>query len=84
MISNSASPAAIAAARRDNIDTLNIADDRLNGAQEIADFRGEPIHRMRYLLRHNLIAGVWREGERYIGSKRAIRENFLAAARGKS
>ena len=44
---DSASAAAIAAARRDNIDTLNIADDRLNGAQKIADFRGEAIHRLR-------------------------------------
>jgi hypothetical protein len=79
---NNAKPAAIAAARRDNIETLNIADDRLNGAQEIADFRGEPIHRTRYLIRKGLIP-VAHEGERIVGSKRCLREHYIAATSGK-
>jgi hypothetical protein len=78
----SANPAAIAAVRRDNIETLNIADDRLNGAQEIAVFRGEPIHRTRYLIRKGLIP-VAREGERIAGSKRRLREHYFAATSGK-
>jgi hypothetical protein len=64
---------------------LNIAEDRLDGQEAIRAFVGhDNIHRTRYLLRRNMIPGVWREGERYVGSKRAIREGYLAAAGGKT
>ena len=67
------------------LDSLNIAEDRLDGQEAIREFCGhKDIHRTRYLLRHNLIPGAWREGERWVGSKRAIREGYLAASRGQS
>jgi hypothetical protein len=63
------------------IDTLDIAEDRLDGAQAIADFRGEELHRTRYLIRIGAIP-VAREGERIVGSKRVLRERYLAAVSG--
>jgi hypothetical protein len=63
-------------------DEFNIADDRLDGAEAIAAFRGEPIHRTRYLIRKGLLP-VAHEGERIVGSKRALREHYLAAVSGK-
>ena len=64
-------------------DNLNIADDRLNGAEAIAAFRGEPVHRTRYLIRKGLLP-VAHEGERIVGSKRRLREHYIAATSGKS
>jgi hypothetical protein len=58
-------------------DNLDIASDRLDGAEAIAAFRGEPIHRTRYLIRKGLLP-VAREGERLVGSKRVLREHYLA------
>jgi hypothetical protein len=65
------------------LDNLNIADDRLNGAEEIAKFRGEPVHRTRYLIRKKMIPVAF-EGERIVGSKRRLREHYIAATSGKS
>jgi hypothetical protein len=64
-------------------DNLDIASDRLDGAEAIAAFRGEPIHRTRYLIRKGLIP-VAHEGERIVGSKRRLREHYIAATSGKS
>ena len=61
-------------------DSLDIAQDRLNGAAAIAKFRGEQLHRTRYLIRMKLIP-VAREGERIIASKRALREHYIAATK---
>jgi hypothetical protein len=61
---------------------LDIAEDRLNGAEAIAAFRGEPVFRTRYLIRKGLLP-VAREGERIVGSKRILREHYLAAVSGK-
>jgi hypothetical protein len=60
-----------------NTDNLNIASDRLNGAEAIAAFRGEPVHRTRYLIRKGLLP-VAREGERIVASKRVLREHYIA------
>ena len=60
---------------------LNIAEDRLDGAEAIAAFRGEPVHRTRYLIRKGLLP-VAREGERIVGSKRRLTEHYLAATGG--
>ena len=49
----------------------NLAADRLDGAEAIAEFRGEPIHRTRYLLRSGLIPHG-REGDRIVASKRVL------------
>jgi hypothetical protein len=64
-------------------DNLDIASDRLDGAEEIAAFRGEPVHRTRYLIRRGLLP-VAREGERIIGSKRVLREHYAKATSGKA
>jgi hypothetical protein len=64
------------------LDSLDIAIDRLDGAEAIAAFRGEPIHRTRYLIRKGLIP-VAHEGERIVGSKRRLREHYFAATSGK-
>jgi hypothetical protein len=66
-----------------DIDSLNIALDRLDGAEAIAAFRGEPLHRTRYLIRMGLIP-VAREGERIIASKRVLREHYMAATSAKA
>ena len=49
------------------LDSLDIASDRLDGAEAIAAFRGEPVHRTRYLIRKGLIP-VAHEGERIVGA----------------
>ena len=49
----------------------NLAADRLDGAEAIANFRGEPVHRTRYLLRSGLIPHG-REGDRIVASKRVL------------
>ena len=49
-------------------DDLNIASDRLNGAEAIAAFRGEPVFRTRYLIRKGLLP-VAREGQRIVGRR---------------
>jgi len=38
-----------------NANDLDIAEDRLNGAEAIAAFRGEPVFRTRYLIRKGLL-----------------------------
>jgi hypothetical protein len=65
------------------LDSLDIASDRLDGADAIAAFRGEPVHRTRYLIRKGLIP-VAHEGVRIVGSKRRLREHYFAATSGKS
>jgi len=66
-----------------NANDLNIAEDRLNGAEAIAAFRGEPVFRMRYLIRKGLLP-VAREGQRIVGSKRVLRDHYVAGVSGKS
>jgi hypothetical protein len=64
-------------------DNLDIASDRLDGAEAIAAFRGENVHRTRYLIRKGLLP-VAREGERIVGSKRRLREHYIANTSGQS
>ena len=52
-----------------------IADDRLEGAEAIAQFRGEPVRRTRYLLGRGVIPHG-REGDRFVASKRVLREHW--------
>ena len=66
-----------------NIDELSVADDRLVGAREIAQFRGEPIARTRYLIRRGLIP-FYREGATIVASRRALREQHIEASSPKS
>jgi hypothetical protein len=64
-------------------ESLDIAEDRLDGAEAIAAFRGEPVHRTRYLIRKGLLP-VAHEGERIIGSKRRLREHYIESTSGKT
>jgi hypothetical protein len=57
------------------LDNLQISTDRLDGAQEIADYLDVPLERARYLIRARLIP-FGREGRNIIASKRALRENY--------
>ena len=66
-----------------DIETLDIASDRLNGAEAIAAFRGEPLHRTRYLIRIGAIP-VAREGERIVASKRALLEHWRKTTSGEA
>jgi hypothetical protein len=65
-----------------NANDLDIAEDRLNGAEAIAAFRGEPVFRTRYLIRKGLLP-VAREGQRIVGSKRVLRAHYVAGVSGK-
>jgi hypothetical protein len=57
---------------------LQISADKLNTAQEIAEFLGEDLGRVRYLIRASLIP-IGREGRRIIASRRALREHYAKA-----
>ena len=60
------------------IDNLQISADKLNTAHEIAEFIGEPLERVRYLVRNNLIP-YGREGRRIIASRHALRRHYAKA-----
>jgi hypothetical protein len=63
----------------DEIQKLNLADDRLVGAREIARHRGEEISRTRYLIAQEQIP-VYREGSLIIASKYVLQKAHVAAA----
>jgi hypothetical protein len=65
-----------------DIDTLNIRLDKLRGAEEIAEFLDEPLDRVRYLIRNNLIPYGKEGSGRIIASRRALREHYLRATAG--
>jgi hypothetical protein len=60
---------------------LDFCSDRLVGSNAIAEFRGEPVERTRYLIRRNLIP-TYREGTRIIASRRVLLEHHIRASRG--
>jgi hypothetical protein len=55
--------------------TETLADDRLVGAEAIAEFRGEQVRRTRYLLERGDIPHG-REGNLFVASKRVLREHW--------
>jgi hypothetical protein len=57
---------------------LKISADKLRTAHEIAEYLGEPLERVRYLIRCNLIPYA-REGRRIIASRQALREHYAKA-----
>jgi hypothetical protein len=63
-------------------DSLDLANDILRGAEAIAAFTGDPVERVRYLIRRKLIPH-YRQGSRICASKRVLTEHHLAAATGK-
>ena len=60
----------------------DLASDRLRGMKRIAEFMGEDERRLYYLATRNLLRGVFREGNSYVGLKSIIREQQESAARG--
>jgi hypothetical protein len=50
--------------------------------KRIAEFLGEDERRCYYLATKNLLPGVFREGNSWVGLKSAIREGYERAARG--
>jgi hypothetical protein len=63
----------------EEIKSLNLADDRLVGAREIARHRGEEISRTRYLIAQGQIP-VYREGSLIVASKYVLQKAHVAAA----
>jgi hypothetical protein len=63
-------------------DSLDLANDILRGAEAIAAFTGDPVERVRYLIRRNLIPH-YRQGSRICASKRVLMDRHLQAASGK-
>jgi hypothetical protein len=63
-----------------NIDELNVGNDRLVGAEAIAEFRGEDVARTSYLIRCGRIP-VYREGRLIVASRRTLREHHLEASK---
>jgi hypothetical protein len=59
----------------DDLNDLDIASDRLDGEQAIADFIGRPLQRTRYMIRYGFLP-VMREGRRITASKRALRAHY--------
>jgi hypothetical protein len=62
---------------------VNLSEDLLDGAEAIAEFTGKPVRRVYYLATKGVLAGVYKEGSRLIGSKAAMREAHERKARGK-
>lgn len=55
-----------------------LADDLLHGGRAYSEFTGLPLRRCFYLLERGLLPGS-KFGERWVGSKRAVREKLEAA-----
>ena len=58
-----------------------IADDLLNGLEEIGRFIGQPAHRAKVLIRRRIIPAT-RWGKEYIGSRRHIAQSIDQKTRG--
>jgi hypothetical protein len=63
--------------------TFDIANDRLEGAEQIRDFikPGMPMRTARRLLEDG-IWPCWREGRQYVASKAALRAHWQQMTRG--
>jgi len=62
-------------------DEDSVASDRLDGAKEIGPEINEPEWRVYYLWKLGRLSGVYKDGGRLIGSKRAIRRAHANRAR---
>jgi hypothetical protein len=74
---------AVASAETAKGDTIDIASDRLEGAEAIRDFIKPkmPMRTARRLLEDG-IWPCWREGRQYVASKAALREHWQKMTRG--
>jgi hypothetical protein len=62
-------------------DDESIASDKLEGAVAIGVERNEPAHRVYYLWKLGRLPGVYKDGNRLIGSKAALRRAHHNRAR---
>ena len=62
-------------------DGERVANDKLEGATAISVERGEPVHRIYYLWKTGRLPGVYKDGNRLIGSKSALRRAHRNRAR---
>jgi len=62
-------------------DDQSVADDKLDGAEEIGEEIDEPVSRVYYLWKMRRLAGVYKDGNRLIGSKSALRRTHRNRAR---
>jgi hypothetical protein len=62
-------------------DGESIASDKLEGAVAIGVERNEPVHRIYYLWKLGRLPGVYKDGNRLIGSKAALRRAHRNRAR---
>jgi hypothetical protein len=53
-----------------------LAEDILDGMKEISEFLGQPERRTYYLAEKGLLDGVFKQGNRWVGLKSAIREGY--------
>ena len=76
-----------ASALKRQADDLIISQDKLRGCEEIAEFLGENLQRVKYMVRHGLLP-VGKEGTsknaRVIASRRVLRRHYLAAVGGEA
>jgi hypothetical protein len=64
-----------------DLDSLDIRRDKLEGAQEIAEFLGTNVPRVRHLIRFGLIPYGKEGANRIIASRRALREHYARATK---
>lgn len=61
---------------------VKLANDRLRGMKAIAEFIGEDERRCYYLASNNLLPGVFKQGNCWLGLRSVISEGYERAARG--
>jgi hypothetical protein len=59
-----------------------LADDILDGVKAISEFLGQPERRTYYLAEKGLLDGVFKQGNRWVGLKSALREGYARRSRG--
>jgi hypothetical protein len=59
-----------------------LAGDILDGVKAIAQFLGHTERRCFYLAEKGLLVGVFKQGNRWIGLKSVIREEYAKRSRG--
>jgi hypothetical protein len=59
-----------------------LADDILDGMKAISQFLGHTERRCFYLAEKGLLVGVFKQGNRWIGLKSVMREEYARRSRG--
>jgi hypothetical protein len=59
-----------------------LADDILDGIKAISEFLGQSERRTYYLAEKGLLDGVFKQGNRWVGLKSAMREGYARRSKG--